>query len=66
MQYLFSGTVLQGNARRIPDYAVVPIDGFPVDRTVKDIATNAWLVSYVSFDCIILFALYTEVTLVYV
>jgi hypothetical protein len=40
----FIGTVLQSNARRIPDYAIVPIDGFPVDRTVKDIATNAWLV----------------------
>ncbi|XP_053372869.1 DNA topoisomerase 2-binding protein 1-A-like [Mercenaria mercenaria] len=37
------GTVLQSNARRIPDYAIVPIDGFPVDRTVKDIVTNAWL-----------------------
>ena len=39
-----TGTVLQSNARRIPDYAIVPIDGFPVDRTVKDIATNAWMV----------------------
>ncbi|XP_052804049.1 DNA topoisomerase 2-binding protein 1-A-like isoform X2 [Mya arenaria] len=37
------GVILQANARRIPDYAVVPIDGFPVDRTVNNIVTNAWI-----------------------
>ncbi|KAL4228966.1 DNA topoisomerase 2-binding protein 1 [Mactra antiquata] len=37
------GSVLKLTARGVPDYAVVPIDGFPVDRTVKDIVTNAWL-----------------------
>lgn len=44
---------MKTNAREVPDYAVVPIDGFPVDRTVKDIVTNAWLVIY--FDDKIVF-----------
>ena len=42
-----SGKVLQLNARGIPDFAVVPIDGFPVDKTVNSIVTNAWLVSMI-------------------
>lgn len=40
----FTGTILKATSRGIPDYAVVPIDGFPVDRTVNEIVTNAWLV----------------------
>ena len=43
--FYISGKVLQLNARSIPDYAVVPIDGFPVDKTVNSIITNIWLVS---------------------
>lgn len=41
---IFLGKVLKANSRQIPDYAVVPTDGFPVDRTVHNIATNGWLV----------------------
>lgn len=37
------GKILKATSRGIPDYAVVPIDGFPVDRTVNEIVTNAWL-----------------------
>ena len=39
-----SGQVLKTNCRQIPDYAIVPTDGFPIDRTVNNIATNGWLV----------------------
>lgn len=37
------GRVLDPKARMVPDYAVVPLDGFPVDRTVSEVVTNAWL-----------------------
>ncbi|KAH3704143.1 hypothetical protein DPMN_079198 [Dreissena polymorpha] len=37
------GVVLQTSDRRIPDYAIVPMDGFPVDRTVNNIVTNTWM-----------------------
>ncbi|XP_078332044.1 DNA topoisomerase 2-binding protein 1-like isoform X2 [Crassostrea virginica] len=36
-------TILKTTSRGIPDYGVVPIDGFPVDRTVNEIVTNAWV-----------------------
>ena len=42
-----SGKVLQLNVRGIPDYAIVPIDGYPVDKTVNSIVTNVWLVSII-------------------
>lgn len=45
LHYSFIGKILKAASRGIPDYAVVPIDGFPVDRTVNEIVTNAWLVS---------------------
>lgn len=45
LHYSFIGKILKATSRGIPDYAVVPIDGFPVDRTVNEIVTNAWLVS---------------------
>lgn len=45
LHYSFIGKTLKASSRGIPDYAVVPIDGFPVDRTVNEIVTNAWLVS---------------------
>lgn len=44
LHYYFIGKILKATSRGIPDYAVVPIDGFPVDRTVNEIVTNAWLV----------------------
>lgn len=37
------GVVIQSNSRMIPDYAVVPVDGYPVNRTVKNIVTEVWL-----------------------
>ncbi|XP_055995895.1 DNA topoisomerase 2-binding protein 1-like [Ostrea edulis] len=37
------GTVSKATSRVIPDYGVVPINGFPVDRTVQEIVTNAWV-----------------------
>ncbi|XP_063404919.1 DNA topoisomerase 2-binding protein 1-like [Mytilus trossulus] len=37
------GKVYQGNTRLVPDYGVVPVDGFPVDKTVGEIATSTWL-----------------------
>lgn len=40
------GKVLKTTSRQVPDYAIVPIDGYPVDRTVHHIATNGWLVGY--------------------
>ena len=39
------GKVLSGRSRQVPHYAVVPVFGCPVNRTVNDIVTNAWLVS---------------------
>lgn len=42
---LLTGEIPSSNSRRIPDYAVVPIMGYPVERTVHEIVTNAWLVS---------------------
>ena len=45
MYFIPPGKVLQLNVRGIPDYAIVPIDGFPVDKTVNSIVTNVWLVS---------------------
>ncbi|KAH3704216.1 hypothetical protein DPMN_079272 [Dreissena polymorpha] len=38
------GVVLQTSDRHIPDYAIVPMDGFPVDRTVNNIVTNTWMI----------------------
>lgn len=40
----FSGKVYQGNTRLVPDFGIVPIDGFPIDKTVAEIATSTWLV----------------------
>ncbi|KAH3704193.1 hypothetical protein DPMN_079249 [Dreissena polymorpha] len=40
----FDCVVLQTSDRRIPDYAIVPMDGFPVDRTVNNIVTNTLMV----------------------
>ncbi|XP_052253215.1 DNA topoisomerase 2-binding protein 1-like [Dreissena polymorpha] len=37
------GVVLQTSDRHIPDYAIVPMDGFPVDWTVINIVTNTWM-----------------------
>ncbi|KAK3106422.1 hypothetical protein FSP39_019639 [Pinctada imbricata] len=37
------GKVLPHTTRTVPDYGMVPMDGFPVDRTVGEIVTNAWL-----------------------
>ncbi|XP_061181170.1 DNA topoisomerase 2-binding protein 1-like [Saccostrea echinata] len=37
------GIISKPTSRVIPDYGVVPIDGFPVDRTVNEIVTNAWV-----------------------
>ncbi|XP_060078060.1 DNA topoisomerase 2-binding protein 1-like isoform X2 [Ylistrum balloti] len=37
------GRVLDPKVRLVPDYAVVPLDGFPVDRTASEVVTNAWL-----------------------
>ncbi|KAJ8307553.1 hypothetical protein KUTeg_015637 [Tegillarca granosa] len=37
------GLVIDEKDRRIPDYGIVPIDGYPVTRTVGEIATSAWL-----------------------
>ncbi|XP_033732968.1 LOW QUALITY PROTEIN: DNA topoisomerase 2-binding protein 1-like [Pecten maximus] len=37
------GRVLDPKSRVVPDYAVVPLDGFPVDRTASEVVTNAWL-----------------------
>ena len=48
--YYFSGKVLQLNARGIPDYAIVPLNGYPVDKTVNSIVTNVWLVSYLKVE----------------
>ena len=42
--FLITATILKTTSRGIPDYGVVPIDGFPVDRTVNEIVTNAWVV----------------------
>jgi len=42
------GKVLSVRSRQVPHYAVVPVFGCPVNRTVNDIVTNAWLVSYSS------------------
>ena len=42
--FFFSGKVYQGNTRLVPDFGIVPIDGFPIDKTVAEIATSTWLV----------------------
>ena len=44
--FLITATILKTTSRGIPDYGVVPIDGFPVDRTVNEIVTNAWVVRH--------------------
>ncbi len=38
------GRVESVPSRVVPDYAVVPIFGCPVEQTVLEIVTNAWLV----------------------
>ncbi|XP_071479717.1 DNA topoisomerase 2-binding protein 1-like [Diadema antillarum] len=38
-----AGVVLPASTRAIPDYAVVPIFGWPVNLTVNEIVTNCWL-----------------------
>lgn len=38
------GKVLSARSRQVPNFAVVPVFGCPVNRTVNDIVTNAWLV----------------------
>ncbi|KAK3591402.1 hypothetical protein CHS0354_005324 [Potamilus streckersoni] len=48
-----AGVVIHQNFRQIPDYAVVPIDGFPVERTVKNVVTNAWLQMCVERDMLL-------------
>ncbi|KAL3835828.1 hypothetical protein ACJMK2_021298 [Sinanodonta woodiana] len=48
-----AGVVVHQNFRPIPDYAVVPIDGFPVERTVKDVVTNAWLQMCIERDMLL-------------
>ncbi|KAL5010099.1 hypothetical protein ScPMuIL_012404 [Solemya velum] len=37
------GKVLSGHSRTVPNYGIVPIDGFQVERTVQEVVTNAWL-----------------------
>ncbi|XP_041372354.1 DNA topoisomerase 2-binding protein 1-A-like [Gigantopelta aegis] len=37
------GRVVSENQRRIADYGIVPITGYPVTTTVTEIVTNAWL-----------------------
>ncbi|OWF40591.1 DNA topoisomerase 2-binding protein 1-like [Mizuhopecten yessoensis] len=37
------GRVFDPKVRVVLDYAVVPLDGFPVDRTASEVVTNAWL-----------------------
>lgn len=44
------GTVLQWNTRTVPNYALVPIFGFPVESTVEEIATNTWLQMCLEYD----------------
>jgi hypothetical protein len=42
------GRVIQENSRgaMIPDYALVPLFSVPVEMTVGEVVTNAWLVSF--------------------
>nr|XP_039271053.1 DNA topoisomerase 2-binding protein 1-like [Styela clava] len=39
----YAGSVLPVNSKHIADYAVVPLTGWPVDRTVQDVVTNFWI-----------------------
>ena len=38
--------MLGPTSRVVADYAVVPIMGFPVERTVKEVVTNAFVVGH--------------------
>ena len=40
-----TGQIVSVTTRAVPDYAVVPIMGYPVERTVNEIVTNAFVVS---------------------
>lgn len=39
------GRMLPSYTKRIADYAVVPITGWPVEKTVQHIVTDFWIVS---------------------
>ncbi|XP_059149850.1 DNA topoisomerase 2-binding protein 1-like isoform X2 [Physella acuta] len=48
------GVVLQSlKKRQIPDIAIVPLLGFPVEVTVSEILTNAWLQMCMEFDSLL-------------
>lgn len=49
--FIFLGSVLAcGKTRQVADIAIVPLMGFPVDVTVSEILTNAWLVWCLMFS----------------
>lgn len=41
------GNVLPVNSKQVGDYAVVPLTGWVVNRTVQDVVTDFWLVIYI-------------------
>ena len=41
---LFLGTILEGGSMRTADYGVVPLMGSDVDKHVKVVVTNAYVV----------------------
>ena len=41
---LFPGTILEGGSMRTADYGVVPLMGSDVDKPVKFVVTNAYVV----------------------